>query len=42
MGNKTGPIDCLEQPIPLLKGGNFNENQEIESDYLGIEFRDGD
>ena len=40
--NKTGLIDYIEQPVPLLKGGNFNENQKIESNYLGIEFRDGD
>ena len=41
VGNKTGPIDYIEQPVPLLKGGNFNENQKIESNYLGIEFRVG-
>ena len=25
-GNKTGPIDYLEQPVPLLGGGDFNED----------------
>ena len=25
-GNKTGTIDYLEQPVPLLGGGDFNED----------------
>ena len=40
-GGGTGTIDYLEQPVPLF-GREFNENQKIESNYLGIEFRDGD
>ena len=40
-GNKTGPFDYLGQPVPLF-GREFIENQKIESNYLGIEFKDGD
>ena len=40
-GGETGTIDYLEQPVPLF-GREFNENQKIEFNYLGIEFRDGD
>ena len=42
VGNKTDPIDYIEHPVPLITGGDFNENQKIESNYLGIEFRAGD
>ena len=42
VGNKIVRRDYLEYPVPLLSGGDFNKNQKIESNYLGIEFRDGD
>ena len=39
--NKTDPFNYLGHPVPLF-GREFNENQKIESNYLGIEIRDRD